>query len=154
MLWTVVVDSTLIDAFSDVGQPDQAVVDAYLRSSHKRQHPQKHAGMRRWYYLMCSNPRVRLCSVGMSLADFAGKPAKILVGTNEILGEFKGNRALVGKRGLQLQCQPIAWLHGQADKHFANGAALLAEISEQVLDLRAIEQSQEQIKRRYEWHRR
>lgn len=153
MLWTVRVDSTLIAAFEDAGQPDRAVIDEYLARSHKPRHQPKHEGIRRWYYLLKDNPRVRLACVGMPLADFAGKSAKILVGTNEIIGEFRGNRALIGKRGLQLQCSPIEWLHGQADKSFATGAAMLAEISEQILDLREIERSQEKIKRAYSWRR-
>jgi len=82
---------------------------------------------------------------------FLPKHAKIIVGTNEIIGEFPGNRDLVGLRGLQLQCQPIAWLEGEADLVLEDGAALLDEISEQILDSKAIDRSQRRIARRCEW---
>lgn len=153
MLWTVTVDSTLLDAFEDAGEPDQVVIDDYLRRTHKPRPAPKHTGVKRWYYLMRDNPRMRLSTIGMPLVDCAGKQVKVLVGVSEIIGEFPGNRALVGKRGLQLQCQPIAWLQGSPDQHFTSGAAMLAEISEQPLDRHEIEASQEKIKRRYEWHR-
>lgn len=151
MIWRVQrIDQLLIDAFENAGEPDQRVISAYLRKTHKPMHPPKHDGIRRWYYLLAENRRIRLATTGRPLAEWRGE-AKVLVGTNEIIGEFAGNRKLVGQRGLQLKCEPIEWLQGEADLVLADGAALLAEISEQILDGKAIDRSQRNIARRYEW---
>jgi hypothetical protein len=40
---------------------------------------------------------------------------------------------------------------GGADKQFGTGQELLREISEQVLDRKEIERSQERTKKKYEW---
>jgi|SRR5579875_775274 hypothetical protein len=152
MIWKITtIDVAFVAAFEDAGEPDQRVIDDYLRKTHKPMHPPKHEGIRRYYYLLADNPRVRLGTLGMSLAEFAGKSAKIIVGTNEIIGEFEGNRAFIGHMGLKLQCEPIAWLRGHADREFATGSLALAEISEQILDLRKIKESQRRTRRRYEW---
>ena len=153
MIWKINnVDRAFIDAWHDAGQPDQAVIDAYTATS-RRVSPQKHVGIRRWYYLFNDNPRIRLTTIGRPLEDFAGQAAKVLIGTVEIIGEFSGNRDLVGKRGLTLQVQPIDWLQGEANEVFATGEAALAAISEQVIDRQDIQRSQRDIKRRYEWRR-
>jgi hypothetical protein len=152
MIWKITtIDAAFIAAFADAGEPDQRVIEAHLRKMHKPMHPQKHEGMRRYYYLLADNPRVRLFCIGRTLSDFAGLPAKIIVGTYEIIGEFPSNRAFIGQTGLKLQCEPIAWLSGNADKVFPTGSRALAEISEQILDLRKIKESQRQIRRRYKW---
>lgn len=152
MLWKLErVDHALIDAFEHAGEPDQEVIAAYLQQrSHRPQQPPKHDGIKRWYYLLRDNPRVRLATVGRPLDDWDGS-AKMIVGVNEIIGEFPKNRPYVGMRGLQLQCQPIAWLTGTADLEIADGTALLAEISEQILDKRAIDNIQQRIAQRYQW---
>lgn len=152
MMWRInSVDQAFIDAWQDAGDPDQAVIDAYVAKLRRPLSPQKHTGVRRWYYLFNDNPRIRLISIGRPLEDFAGLPAKVMVGTVEIIGEFPGNRAYVGRRGLTLNCQPIEWLQGAADEEFADGNAALAAISEQIIDLREIQRSQRSIKERYEW---
>ncbi len=153
MIWTLnTVDAAFLDAFEAAGDPDEAVIASYV--ARHGQHAPKNVGVKRWYYLLKENPRVRLGTVGRPLGDWPGAGGvKILVGTSEIIGEFPGNRALVGQMGLHLQMEPIAWLQGEADRHFASGAALLAEISEQILDRRAIQQSQRRIQKRYE-HRK
>lgn len=151
MIWRVRIDQTLIEAFVHAGSPDQAVIDTHLARLGKARQPIRHGDAKRWYYLLRSNPRVRLLTVGRPLDQWVGKEAKIIVGAVKIIGEFPGNRALVGKRGLQLKCEPIESLIGNADLELANGEALLNEISEQLLDSKAIERSQRQIRRRYEW---
>ena len=153
MIWSInTVDQAFIDAWHDAGQPDQAVIDAYMATS-QRLSPQKHIGIRRWYYLFNDNARIRLTTIGRPLEDFAGLEAKVIVGTIEIIGEFEGNREFVGKRGLTLQCQPIAWLQGDADEVFATGGEALAAISEQIIDREDIQRSQRTIKSRYEWRK-
>jgi hypothetical protein len=79
------------------------------------------------------------------------RAAMLIVGTREIIGEFAGNCHAIGRKGLQLKMQPIAWLRGEAGKHFATGSQLLAEISEQVLDQREIERVQQHLGRKYRW---
>jgi hypothetical protein len=152
MLWRLEqINSTFIDAFEEAGEPDQAVITAYV--AQHGQHPPKHAGIKRWYYFLKDNHRIRLTTVGRPLDDWAGA-AKIIVGTGEIIGESTGNRDLVGQVGLKLQFEPIAWLQGRADKTFVHGEALLAEISEQILDRKVIEQSQRSIRAKYQYRRR
>lgn len=151
MIWTLDhLDQAFIKAWEDVGEPNQEVITAYLAKIRRPQHPQKHQGIKRWYYLLQENPCIRLVSLGMPLHEWKGA-AKLIVGTNEIIGEFPGNRPYVGKMGLQLQCQPLAWLQGVPDKAFPSGQALLSEISEQILDRREIEQSQQRTQKRYQW---
>lgn len=153
-LWKIAeVDPAFIAAFEDAGEPDQAVIDAYLARSRRKVTPQKHDGIKRWYYLRADNHRIRLGTVARPLADFAGKPAKMLVGTSEIIGEFPGNHAFVGQQGLRLTMEPIEWLHGDADKAFATGSEALAEISEQILDLRRAKRVQQEIAEKYQWRK-
>ena len=148
MIWRLEhVDTTFIDAFESAGDPDQAVIDAYV-AQHGLGGPQKHTNVKRWYYLLKGNPRIRLSTIGMPLDAWLGE-AKVLVGTGEIIGEFKGNREYVGQTGLKLQMEPIAWLRGQADVHYTTGHALLDTISEQVLDRKAIEHVQTAITQKY-----
>lgn len=149
MIWRLrQVDDVFRTAFISAGMPDQQVIDEYLARTGKQNAPPKHVGVQRWYYLLQENGRIRLTTIGMPLTDWM-EEGKILVGTNEIIGEFEGNRAFVGYTGLQLQMQPIAWLQGEADKEFSGGAALLAEISEQILDRSAIERTQATIAQKY-----
>ena len=152
MIWTLdTVDPNLIAAFTAADDPDQAVIDAYMQQlPPRRRHQPERAGVKRWYYLHRENPRISLATLGMPLDGWRGG-AFFIVGTREIIGEFPGNQAFTGKKGLQMKMQPIQWMSGQADQHFASGAQILAEISEQILDLDAAQQSQRSIRRKYEW---
>src|SRR5579863_6625358 len=143
MIWTLnQVDPDLIAAFQSAGEPDQAVIDAAIASlPRRRQHQQERLGVKRWYYLLAENPRISLATLGMPLEEWQGG-AFFIVGTRLIIGEFVDNREVAGLKGLQMKMQPIQWMTGQADLRFASGAQLLAEISEQVLDLQAAERSQ------------
>lgn len=122
MIWTLsTVDPDLIAAFQSAGEPDQAVIDAYMQKLPRRRHYQpERPGVKRWYYLMRDNPRISLAALGMPLEDWQG-PA-FFVGTRAIIGEFPGNRAFVGKKGLQMKMQPLTLMTGQADYlRFASG---------------------------------
>lgn len=150
MIWTLQnVDSALIAAFQDAGIPDQWVIDAHLTRRGQR-YQQERPGIKRWYYLHREEPRIRLTCVSMPLDAWIGG-AFLIVGTQEIIGEFPGNQHLVGKKCLQMKMQPLAWMTGQADQDFAGGALMLAEISEQILDLGKIEQVQRTIRKKYQW---
>jgi hypothetical protein len=154
MIWKIhYINSAFIAAFEHAGEPDQAVIDAYLAKTQRRMHPPKHDGVKRWYYLCSENLRVRLGTIGRPLEDFAGLAAKCLIGTNEIIGEFEGNRAYIGQRGSQLTLQSIEWLQGHADQEFPDGSAALAEISMQILDLRRATVIQQEIKEKYQWRK-
>jgi len=149
MIWRLErVDEPLANVFESAGEPDQDVIDAYVAQFGQRG-PQKHVGIQRWYYLMKENPRIHLTTLGMPLEDWHGE-AKILVGTNTIIGEFEGNREYIGQLGLTIHMEPIAWLRGEADKAFENGSTLLASISEQVLDRKEIDRVQATILQRYQ----
>lgn len=150
MIWTIKNIDDFLPAFTLAGEPDQAVIDAYLARTRHRQQPLKHEGVRRYYYLLHDDARVRLTCVGMPLDAWRGG-AMVKVGVNEIIGEFPGNRHLIGQKGLQLQFTPIAWLREPADQAFVNGAQALEAISFQILDLNRIEQSQQQIQQKYQW---
>lgn len=152
MIWKITaIDESFIDAFVPAGEPDQQVIDDYLRRTRRSMHPPKHDGVKRWYYLHKDNPRIRLSCIGRPLSDWKALPAKCLVGTNEIIGEFPGNREFIGQRGSQLTLQPIEWFTGDADATYPSGSAALSEISEQILDKRRIEQRQREVRKRYEW---
>lgn len=135
MIWQLDDTSDLVASFIDAGPIDEQVVAAYLAAARQPQHEQKRPDVKRWYYLAADNPRVSLCCVGMPLDAWRG-PAMLIVGTREIIGEFAGNRDVVGRLGLQLKMQPLAWMSGEPGRRFATGKQLLSEISEQVLDLR------------------
>lgn len=141
MIWQVDNVSDLVAAFENAGDIDEQVVAAYLAKTRQPQHEQKRPDIKRWYYLAADNPRVSLCCVGMPLDTWRGA-AMLIVGTREIIGEFAGNRDVAGKLGLQLKMQPLAWLLGQPGRRFATGNQMLAEISEQVLDLHAAPREQ------------
>jgi hypothetical protein len=127
----------------------------YVASIRRPQQEQKNIGVKRWYYLLKENPRIRLVTVGRPLAAWDSLSAKMIVGTSKIIGEFPGNRHLVGRQGLQMKCEPIEWLRGsKADKEFPGGDALLQEISEQILDRRSIDMHQRRIQRKYEHPKR
>lgn len=146
MIWQLDSVSDLAAAFEDAGDIDEQVIAAYLKTSRQPQHEQKRPDIKRWYYLATDNPRVSLCCVGMPLDTWRGA-AMLIVGTREIIGEFAGNREVAGKLGLQLKMQPLIWLHGQPDRRFATDGQMLAEISEQVLDLRTGTSAQNDKKR-------
>jgi hypothetical protein len=148
MIWQIDTVSDLVEAFTDAGDIDEQVIAAYLATTRQPQHEQKRPDIRRWYYLLKDNPRVSLCCVGMPLDAWQG-PAMLIVGTREIIGEFAGNRAVRGKLGLQLKMQPLAWMSGDPGRRFAKGSQMLAEISEQVLDLRPASRVQENDKKRF-----
>jgi hypothetical protein len=143
-------DRDFILQFEDAGEPDQAVIDAYIATLSRPLSPPKHQGFKRWYYFYRENHRIVLSTIGRPLSDWQGS-SKVLVGTIEIIGEFESNAQHVGQTGLKLQCQPIEWMQGTADQEFANGTAMLAEISEQIFDRRVIERSQQQIKQLYKF---
>ena len=148
MLWILEkIDSSFINAFEDAGKLDQEVVDAYV-AQYGLSGPQKHLGVKRWYYLLRENPRIRLVTVGRPLDDWH-EQAKIIVGSIKILGEFQATREYVGQLGLKLQMEPINWLQGDADEFFPHGSALLNAVSEQVLDRKAIERSQKALSQKY-----
>ncbi len=154
MIWTLDrVDAALLSAFADAGDIDQAVVDQRMEQFPSQQHAPARSVVKRWYYLLADNPRIGLVCISQPLYEWLGS-AFLIVGTRTIIGEFEANKAFVGKLGLHLKMQPLAWLTGEADRHFATGAQLLAEISEQVLDRRAIRESQERRTRMYEWKKR
>src|SRR5581483_2520989 len=136
MIWTLKeVDPDFLAAFAPAGEPDQRIIDAHMRTlPPRRRHQPERPGVKRWYYLMRDNPRISLSTLAMPLEQWQGG-LFLLIGTREIIGEFPGNRPYIGKKGLQMKMQPLAWMTGQADRSFASGAHLLAEISEQVLDL-------------------
>lgn len=150
MIWIIDNIRAFQAAFTSAGEPDQAVIDAFLQTTQHKQHAPAHEGVKRYYYLLADDPRVVLCCVGMPLADWRG-PAMAIVGTREIIGEFPGNRHLVGKKGLQIRMQPATWLKEPADRHFADAGQALEEISFQVLDLETIERSQQDIAQKYRW---
>lgn len=155
MIWTLAqVDTDFIAAFQSAGEPNQAVIDAYMcKLPARRRHQPERASVKRWHYLMQDNPRIGLTSLGMPLEQWQGG-AFFLVGTREIIGEFAGNREVAGLKGFHLKMQPLRWMTGQADYlRFASGAQLLAEISEQVLDRQAAERVQRETRKKYEWHR-
>ena len=153
MIWILdSIDDLFTGAFLSAGEPDQQIINRHMSHQPRhRQHQPVRPGVKRWYYLLAENPRISLSTVGRPLADWQGG-AFFIVGTREIIGEFPGNQGCIGKKELQMKMQPLAWMSGQADQQFASGAQLLAEISEQILDLDAAERSQRQTKRRYEWH--
>ena len=148
MIWRLDNPSDLAAAFIDAGDIDEQVVAAYRASTRQPQHEQKRPDIKRWYYLLKDNPRVSLCCVGMPLDVWHG-PAMLIVGTREIIGEFAGNCAVRGIRGLQLKMQPLSWMSGEPGRRFATGNQLLSEISEQVLDLRAVSRMPENGKKRF-----
>lgn len=150
MIWTLEDVGELVSVFNDAGPIDERAISEYIRNSHKRQHKSSHPGVKRWYYLHKEEPRISLCCVGMPLEAWQGA-AMLIVGTREIIGEFAGNRHAIGRKGLQMKMQPIAWLRGRAEKRFAIGGQLLAEISEQVLDQPEIEKVQSRLARKYRW---
>ena len=151
MIWTLdQADPGFIAAFEAAGEPDQAVIDAHMRALPARRYPPERTFVKRWYYLLQENPRISLATLGMPLEAWRG-PAFFIVGTREIIGEFPANRPYIGMKGLQMKMQPLSWMAGQADLSFASGAQLLAEISEQILDLDAAHRSQRSIKRKYQW---
>jgi hypothetical protein len=152
MIWRVTtIDEAFMACFTEAGEPDQATIDAYLRQTKQPQHTKKNPGVKRWYYLQQENPRISFTTVGRPLSDWTGLPAKLIVVTRTIIGEFPANRPYQGLLGFQLKCEPIEWLRNQADREFAMASDILPEISEQVLDRHRIEASQEQIKQRYQW---
>jgi len=152
MIWTLdIIDASLSEAFIDAGPIDQAAIDRHLGRRGPR-YPEARPGVKRYYYLLRDNPRISLAALGMPLDAWQGG-AFFIVGTRLIIGEFALNREFRGRQGLQMKMQPLAWMTGKADRQFSSGAALLAEISEQVLDLSEIERSQERVKKRYE-HKR
>lgn len=152
MIWKITaIDEPFIAAFVPAGEPDQRVIDDYLRKTRRPMQPPKHDGVKRWYYLCRDNPRIRLSCIGRPLDDWKALPAKCLVGTNEIIGEFEGNREFIGQRGSQLTMQPIEWLQGTADAVYASGSAALSEISEQILDKRRIDRRQREVQSKYQW---
>lgn len=152
MIWTLdLIDGQFISAFVNAGDPDQRVIDEYLsRQPHRRLQPPERPGIKRWHYLLQDNPRIGLTTLAMPLDVWQGGTF-FLVGTRNIIGEFTGNREFVGMKGLHLKMQPLAWMAGRADQQFASGAQLLAEISEQILDLDAAQRSQRKTRQRYEW---
>jgi hypothetical protein len=154
MIWKIsTIDQAFINAWSNAGEPDQHIIDTYLERKQLRQKPMRHVGVQRWYYLLSDNPRIRLLTLGRPLVEWIGLSGKIQVGTNEIIGEFAGNRDYVGQRGLQIGLRPAEWLQGQ-DKTFALGSSLFEEISEQILDSRSIDRVQSDIQSRYQWEKR
>jgi len=151
MIWTISqVDDLLCQAFVDAGPIDQGAIDRATRGQGPR-YQEARPGVKRYYYLLADNPRISLAALGMPLDNWQGG-AFLIVGTRTIIGEFELNKPHVGKLGLQLKMQPIAWMQGMADKQFRSGQEVLAEISEQVLDRREIERSQERIQKKYEWN--
>ena len=87
MIWLLErIDTVLQDAFEWAGEPNQTIVDVYI-AKHGQSGPQKHLGVKRWYYLHRDNPRIRLSTLGMPLDDWRGV-AKIIVGTVEIIVSF------------------------------------------------------------------
>ena len=150
MIWSLDSVRDLVPVFADAGPIDEAAVHEHLRKSRRKPYEPSHPGVKRWYYLHKEEPRISLCCVGMPLEAWQGA-AMLIVGTREIIGEFAGNRHAVGRKGLQMKMQPIAWLRGRAEKRFEAGSHLLAEISEQVLDQRDIERVQSRLARKYRW---
>lgn len=152
MIWTIEDVSGFQEVVTPAGEPDQSVIVAYLAQSRQRLQPQKQPGVKRWYYLLADDPRVTLATVGMPLEDWHGS-AMCMIGTRQIIGEFPGNRHLIGRKGLQLKMQPIAWLKEPADKTFRTAQQALEELSFQVLDLDQALRSQWNIQQKYEWRK-
>ena len=87
--------------------------------------------------------------VGCPLTEWPdGAGAMLIVGTLEIIGEFAGNRHLVGKKGLNLKMQSLDGMYGRAGQIIKSGADLLDTISTQILDLKSIEAAQQPKERR------
>jgi hypothetical protein len=150
VIWTIDDIRDLVPLVVPAGEPDQQVIAAYLARTRRPQHPPKHQGVKRYYYLLRDEPRVVFTCLSMPLEAWQGG-VMAKVGTREIIGEFAGNRHLVGKKGSQLQFSPIAWLQGEADQHFLNASQALQELSFQILDLDRAERSQRAIARQYQW---
>jgi len=150
MIWTIDDVSAFVPVMLPAGVPDQAVIDAYLARTRRRLPPPKHQGVPRYYYLWQEDARVAVACIGMPLADWQGA-ALAKVGSREIIGEFAGNRQFIGRKGLQLQLNPIAWLKEPTDQHFAHAQQALEELSMQALDLAAAERVQAKIIQKYQW---
>ncbi len=136
MIWALAhVDQSLRVAFEPAGEPDQEVIARFQAAPGVTHlHPEYRPGMSRYFYLWRDHPRVSLVCLGLPLEAWQDG-AFFIVGYRWIIGEFAGNRDLVGLKGLHLKMQPLAWMGGQANKQFSSGLHLLSEISEQVLDL-------------------
>ncbi|HXC62354.1 MAG TPA: hypothetical protein VNV63_06735 [Nitrospiria bacterium] len=130
--------------FQAAGEPDQAVINAFLaKEKHSRQGRQRDVTLPRYYYLYQPDPRIRLCTVGSTLTGWSG-PAWVLIGVNLILGEFHnddvpgspfiGNADLRGQQGLQLTMRSVAPFRGFADREFDEPAGFLAELDVSVLE--------------------
>ena len=150
MIWKInLIDTPFVAAWLSAGRPDQAVVNRHGQHPHA----QRNAGEPRYYYLLRSDSRIRLATVGLPLGAWQGA-GKVLLGTGVIIGEFHGNAHLVGRNGLRLQMEPLDLLSGVPDQEFATGSQALSAISEQIIDRVAIEESQYKIRTQYEWKRR
>jgi hypothetical protein len=150
MIWTLDSVYDLCTVFADAGPINEQVVSRSIQTTQRKQQAPSHPNVPRWYYLYEEEPRISLCCVGSPLQSWQGA-SMLIVGAREIIGEFAGNRHVVGRKGLQMKMQPIDWLHSTSEKHFATGAEFLAAISEQVLDQADITRVQQHIARKYRW---
>jgi hypothetical protein len=150
MIWaTIEVDAAFQLAFVEVGPIHEQVVKRHL-ARQKNHHPVTRQGIVCYYYLAANDPTIKLVCMSMPLADWQGG-AMVIVGSYEIIGEFAGNRDLVGLSGTQLKMQPLVWLREPEDQRFPTASALLAQISEQVRNRQSIERTQQNITRKYLW---
>ena len=135
MIWLIDnIDRKFTQDFIDAGPVDYVIVDSFLKRTGRQPRAQNNPEVKRFYYLYQYDPRVRLTLVGSPLPEWEGKPAMIILGTEIILGEFVGNKTLVGKKGINLKVQPASWLKGDPDQRFALGSEALDAISFQVID--------------------
>jgi hypothetical protein len=153
MIWKVLsVDPQFIQKFSDAGPIDWNVVNAHLNQKRRRPIvPQQNPDVPRWYYLLQDDPATRMGTVGAQLDQFKGHPAKLIIGTVEIIGEFAGQRELIGIKGLKLQLEPIHMLSGEPDAVFKTASLALASLSNQIPNLEQAEKSQRDIQNKYRW---
>jgi hypothetical protein len=128
---------------------DELVVQRH-QAQQKRYHPITRQEVARFCYLKADDQTIKLVCMGMPLDAWHGG-IMVIIGTNTIIGEFEGNRDLVGLTGTQLKMQPLAWLREPEDQRFPTASALLAQISEQVRNQGRIERVQRDITKKYHW---
>jgi hypothetical protein len=147
MIWKIhKIDRTFIESWIQAGEPDQAIIDRYVQRHGQHAPAARLAGEPRYYYLHALEPRITLRTVSLPLEAWQGG-AKIIIGTQRIIGEFAGNRHLVGQRGLALKMEPVDLLYGKPDDEFSDGMSMLAELSSQILDRDALKRYEQREER-------
>lgn len=149
MIWQINNIDVLKTAFRPAGEPNAAVIAAYLAKTRRRMQPQHHTDLPRFYYLLKDDSRVTLVCIGR-LEEWQGA-AMCIVGIQEIIGEFPGNKDRTGQKGLKFTLKPLRFLQGNADKILQTGKETLEEINFQLLDIARANQINEQIRQKYQW---